>query len=183
MKKNGNVLAAKCTCMAGKGAACSHCAALMFYPENLKRQGMASIPSDKTVPDQHLSASLSLEPLIIYQASKPSCLPDTVLDLADINPDCTVFKEFYYLYEEQQVLSEQLTDQIEMLTVTQGQCGLWHDLYNGRNTSCKFGQIVHRRETTDTRSIVGQLMGHDSSPSSLPQFATPRSYIDWLISF
>ena len=56
-----------------------------------------------------------------------------------------------------------------MLTVTQRQCDLWHDLHNGRITSSKFGQIVHRRETTDTRSIVGQLMGYDSSPSSLPQ--------------
>ena len=52
MEKNGNVLAAKCTCVAGKGAACSHCAALMFHLEHLKRQGMASIPSDKTVTDQ-----------------------------------------------------------------------------------------------------------------------------------
>ena len=259
MEKNGNVLAAKCTCVAGKGAACSHCAALMFYLEHLKRQGMASIPSDKTVTDQlqqwhvpskrsiqpqpvkdiqfnkreygknvkagtssqkkaydprhtcdrtldreqmdtlvsrivaacpasgikhfwvdradfvegampeSLSASQSLEPLIIYQASKPSCLPDTVVDLADIDPGCTVFKELCYLYEEQQVLSEELSSQIEMLTVTQRQCDLWHDLHNGRITSSKFGQIVHRRETTDTRSIVGQLMGYDSSPSSLPQ--------------
>ena len=41
----------KCTCVAGKRAAC-HFAALMFYLENLKRQGIASIPSDKTVTDQ-----------------------------------------------------------------------------------------------------------------------------------
>ena len=32
-----------------------------------------------------------------------------------------------------------------------------------------FGQIVHRRVTPDTRSIVGQLMGYVNSPSSLPQ--------------
>ena len=92
-----------------------------------------------------------------------------MVDLADIDPGCTVFKELCYLYEEQQVLSEELSNQIEMLTVTQRQCDLWHDLHNGRITSSKFGQIVHRRETTDTRSIVGQLMGYDSSPSSLPQ--------------
>ena len=34
---------------------------------------------------ESLSASQSLEPLIINQASKPSCLPDTVVDLADID--------------------------------------------------------------------------------------------------
>ena len=92
-----------------------------------------------------------------------------MVDLADIDPGCTVFKELCYLYAEQQVLSEELSNQIEMLTVTQRQCDLWHDLHNGRITSSKFGQIVQRRETTDTRSIVGQLMGYDSSPSSLPQ--------------
>ena len=45
---------------------------------------------------------------------------DTVVDLADIDPDCTVFKELCHLYEEQQVLSDELSDQIEMLTVTRG---------------------------------------------------------------
>ena len=176
MEKNGNVLAAKCTCVAGKGAACSHCATLMFSSESFKRQGMASIPSDKAVTDQlqqwhvpskrsiqsqpvkdiqcdkreygknvktgtssqrkaydpqhtfdrildrvdghssfsytccltskwnkafwvdradfvegampeSLSAFQFSEPLIIYQASKLSCLPDTMVDLADIDPD------------------------------------------------------------------------------------------------
>ena len=66
MEKNGNVLAAKCTCVAGKGAACSHCAALMFHLEHLKRQGMASIPSDKTVTDQlqhwHVPSKRSIQP-------------------------------------------------------------------------------------------------------------------------
>ena len=56
-----------------------------------------------------------------------------------------------------------------MLTVTHRQCGLWHDLHNGRSTSCKAGQIVHRRETIDTSSIVCQLMGYDGAPSSLSQ--------------
>ena len=60
-----------------------------------------------------------MEPLIMYQASKPSCLPDTVVDLADMDPDCIVFKELCFLYEEQQVLSEELSNQIEMVTVTQ----------------------------------------------------------------
>ena len=258
MEKSGNVLAAKCSCVAGKGAACSHCAALMFYLEDAKRQGSASIPSDKTVTDQlqqwHVpskrsippqpvkdiqfvkreygkkvksgtssqkqtydprhtcdrtldkekmdtfvssilaacptsgikhfwvghenvegtmqenpSSSPSLEPLVVYQSSKPSCLPDTVPDLADIDPDCTVFKELCHLYEEQQVLSEELSEQIEMLTVTQRQCSLWRDLHNGRITSSNFGQIVHRRETAISSSIVRQLMGYASAPSSLPQ--------------
>ena len=91
-----------------------------------------------------------------------------MVDLADIDPGCSVFKELCYLYAEQQVLSEELSNQIEMLTVTQRQCDLWHDLHNGRITSSKFGQIVHRRETPDTRSIVGPFMGYDSSHSSLP---------------
>ena len=52
MKKSVNVLAAKCNCVAGKGAACSHWAALMFCLKDVKRQGSSSISSDKTATDQ-----------------------------------------------------------------------------------------------------------------------------------
>ena len=86
---------------------------------------------------------------------------DTVVDLADIDPDCTVFKELCHLYEEQQVLSDELSDQIEMLTVTQRQCSLWQDLHNS--------QFVHRQERTDKSCTVCQLMGGASAPSSFPQ--------------
>ena len=66
MEKSGNVLAAKCNCVAGKGAACSHWAALMFCLEDVKRQGSSSISSDKTATDQlqqwHMPSKCSIPP-------------------------------------------------------------------------------------------------------------------------
>ena len=264
VEKSGNVLAAKCKCVAGKGAACSHCAALMFHIEDLKRKGEKCIPIDNTVTDKlqqwhippkrtvqpqlikdinfvkseygkvklgpsekkqnfdprhtddrtlslmdvdtlissvtascptsgirhfwpsasddsatntstvtptnDVSVSSFLYPLIVYQASQPLSLPDTVLELADVDPDCTVFKELCHLFESQQVISEELSKQIEQLTVMQSESSLWCDIHNGRITSSRFGQIVHRRETTDTTSIIKQVMGYNSAKySNLPQ--------------
>ena len=51
-----------------------------------------------SVMPENLSATQLLEAVLIYQSSKPSRLPDTVVDLANIDPDCTVFKELCHLY-------------------------------------------------------------------------------------
>ena len=261
--------------VAGKGAACSHCAALMFCLESFKSQGLSTIPNDCTVTDtlqkwhvppkrsiqpqpvrsisfmkseygkktaykstqkekfdprhvddhtlsgtgvsalmtdvlascptsgiqqfwpitktgaevaideyedEMLPKSLalassesecnfgSLESLIVYQASNPSILPDTVTELADIDPECAVFQELCHLYESQQVISVELSMHIQQKTVMQSKSPLWQDLRNGRITSSRFGQIIHRRETTDAASIVTQIMGYKTpQSSSLPQ--------------
>ena len=51
LKKAGDVVSAKCKCVAGEGGACSHIAALLFYIEDIKRRDMQMLPSDRTVTD------------------------------------------------------------------------------------------------------------------------------------
>ena len=51
LQSTGDVLGAQCKCIVGKGEACSHVAALLFYIEDIKRRE-GPLPSDKTVTDQ-----------------------------------------------------------------------------------------------------------------------------------
>ena len=51
VKKSGDVLSASCTCFTGKGEACSHIAALMFYLEDFMRQGHSDLPTDTAATD------------------------------------------------------------------------------------------------------------------------------------
>ena len=50
-KKDGIVVTAECNCVAGKGGACSHVAALLFFIEDFKKKE-APLPSDRTVTDR-----------------------------------------------------------------------------------------------------------------------------------
>ena len=47
----GKVVGASCSCVAGKGGACSHVAALMFYFEDFIKKGTKVLPNDGTVTD------------------------------------------------------------------------------------------------------------------------------------
>ena len=51
VKKSGDVITVLCTCVAGKGKACSHIVALMFYLEYFMRQGHSNLPTDTTATD------------------------------------------------------------------------------------------------------------------------------------
>ena len=51
LKTSGDVLAAQCKCVAGKGEACNHIAALLFYIEDIKRRSIMHLPSDRTATD------------------------------------------------------------------------------------------------------------------------------------
>ena len=64
-------------------------------------------------------------------------------------------------------LSGDLRSAVEEQTRRQGGCELWNDLRNGRLASSRFGEIVHRRDTTDPRSIVTSLMGYTKRPAFL----------------
>ena len=44
-KKNGYIVSAHCTCLAGLGEACSHAAALMFSIEAVSQSGINSAPA------------------------------------------------------------------------------------------------------------------------------------------
>ena len=51
VKKSGDVLSASCTCVAEKGEACGHIAALMFYLEDFMRQDHSDLPTDTAATD------------------------------------------------------------------------------------------------------------------------------------
>ena len=51
VKKSGNALSAGCTCIAGKGEACNHIGALMFYLEDFMRQDHSCLPTDTAATD------------------------------------------------------------------------------------------------------------------------------------
>ena len=42
----------------------------------------------------------------------------------------------------------------------QAHCQIWKDLHNGRLTSSRFGEILHRRSTTCPERLVKEIMGY-----------------------
>ena len=65
-----------------------------------------------------------------------------------------------YDYMKSMTLSKEEVDQIEKATREQADSKLWHALRNGRLTSSRFGEILHRRQTTDSRRLVKDIMGY-----------------------
>ena len=64
-----------------------------------------------------------------------------------------------------------LLDEVTMIEeATQGQSEneLWFAIRNGRLTSSKFGEILHRRESTNPRRLVRDIMGYGGPMKSLP---------------
>lgn len=64
-----------------------------------------------------------------------------------------------------------LQDEVAMIEeATQGQSDneLWFAIRNGRLTSSKFGEILHRRESTDPRRLVRDIMGYAPPMKRLP---------------
>ena len=51
LKTTGDVVSVECKCVVGKGGACSHIAALLFYVEDIKRRDVRMLPSDRIVAD------------------------------------------------------------------------------------------------------------------------------------
>ena len=51
-------------------------------------------------------------------------------------------------------------EDIEIATRDQSDCELWYALRNGRVTSSRFGEILHRRPTTNSRRLVKDIMGY-----------------------
>ena len=50
--------------------------------------------------------------------------------------------------------------EIEAATRGQTENKLWQALHNGRLTSSRFGEILHRRPTTDPRRLLMDIMGY-----------------------
>lgn len=74
VKKSGDVLSAACTCVAGKGEACSHIAALMFYVEDFMRQGHSDLPTDTAATDHLQQWHVPLSVMFLHSLWKASRL-------------------------------------------------------------------------------------------------------------
>ena len=74
-------------------------------------------------------------------------------------------REQCYEYMQSMSLSKEVVDRIEEMTREQADSKLWHALRNGRLTSSRFGEILHRRQTTDPRRLVKDIMGYGKSNS------------------
>ena len=65
-------------------------------------------------------------------------------------------------------LSFDEVSRIEMATRGQSDNDLWCALRSGRITSSRFGEILHRRESTNSRRLVKDLMGYSRPMTTLP---------------
>ena len=52
LKTHGEIVAGACTCVAGKGPACSHLAALLFFLEDWKQKDTTTLPSHSAKADK-----------------------------------------------------------------------------------------------------------------------------------
>ena len=57
---------------------------------------------------------------------------------------------------------------IEAATHGQAENDLWFALRNGRLTSSMFGEIMHRRQSTDPRRLIKDIMGYGGQMQHIP---------------
>ena len=73
-----------------------------------------------------------------------------------------------YEYLDKMKLDIDDTERIEAATRDQSDSELWHAMRNGRLTSSRFGEIRNRKETTDSRRLVRDIMGYGKQMKTLP---------------
>ena len=57
---------------------------------------------------------------------------------------------------------------IEAATREQSDSALWQVMQSGRLTSSRFGEILKRRQTTDSRQLVKDIMGYNGPMKKVP---------------
>ena len=65
-------------------------------------------------------------------------------------------------------LSSSEVEVIEAATRQQSASELWQAMRNGRLTSSRFGEILKRRPTTDSRRLVKDIMGYNGPIKKVP---------------
>lgn len=73
-----------------------------------------------------------------------------------------------YEYLDKMKLDIDEIERIEVATRDQNDSELWHALRNGRLTSSRFGEIRNRKERTDSRRLVRDIMGYSTQMKTLP---------------
>ena len=74
-----------------------------------------------------------------------------------------------YKYLDHMKLPLNVVQKIEAVTRGQSTSELWYAMRNGRLTSSKFGEILHRRPSTNSRRLVRDIMGYGGSA----KYSTP----------
>ena len=65
-------------------------------------------------------------------------------------------------------ITQDIVDIIEIATRKQSESELWHTLHNGRLTSSRFGEILCRRPSTDSRCLVRDIVGYGKPMQHVP---------------
>ena len=91
------------------------------------------------------------------------------------NASSVSYEKFFTPTEEQcteyagnQTLSYDEVEAIEAATLGQAENNLWFALRNGRLTSSRFGEIMHRRQSTDPRRLIKDIMGYGGQMQHIP---------------
>ena len=105
-------------------------------------------PSNGSV---NLEFSVNLWNHVIFSHDKISVIRENFF--TPTTADC-------YGYLDQMKLPVDVVENIEVATRQQSDCELWFALRNGRITSSKFGEILHRRSSTDPKRLVKDIMGY-----------------------
>ena len=91
------------------------------------------------------------------------------------NASSVSYEKFFTPTEEQcteyagnQTLSYDEVEAIEAATLGQAENNLWFALRNGRLTSSRFGEIMHRRQSTDPRRLIKDIMGYGGQMQHVP---------------
>ena len=81
-----------------------------------------------------------------------------------VDPTLIVYQQFL----QNMKLSSREVAAVE--AATREQCGsaLWEAIRNGRLTSSRFGEILKRRQTTDSRRLVKDIMGYNGPMKKVP---------------
>ena len=86
-------------------------------------------------------------------------LPQSALDLNDVNTEGEYFKDICQSYVSEQIIDHPLVDVVEQTTLSQSDCSLWKELHNGHLTS-SVCEICSRQDGTSPIAICKRLMGY-----------------------
>ena len=137
-------------------------------------------PTSGTEEDEHLA----IESLILFNEGKALqfTMPEHVPSPSDLELD--------ELMAEFKVISPNLLQSVEERTRGQATNQLWFDIRNGRITSSRFGQVLHRRDSTPSERLVAEIMGYTQSIPSTPAIRWGRNnehharkaYLDYMLA-
>ena len=182
---NGDVVYAECKCVAEKGGACSHVAALLFYLEDLKRNNVTTLPADPTanatVTDKlqqwHVPPKRGVTPLPLSQMALQKSAYGKP-PVATLKRSISAVAKPHQISIDEQPLKKFVAD----ITETFPECGLSH-FWKGDSHKEDCNDITDT-ETLDTDISVGlarlsrKLVIFDGINTSLAVLANELSDID-----